>query len=96
MAKRLTYRLLFERLRKLGYRPRNVQLNGKEQVILEHTENPAATIYLARRPLDDEVLPLHVGIVQATLTTHGILQVDPRQVLFHLLEDNAIDHAESK
>ena len=86
----LTYRILFDRLKRLGYTSRISTLDGEHpQVILEHPDHERAMIMLPQRPLDDPVLPHHAAAVQVILTTHGLVEpADPGQVLLQMLERN--------
>jgi hypothetical protein len=89
MSKQLTYRVLGEALARLGFERHERSGNGRPAVVFENPAYPQAAIYLPPMPLDEPVHPLHVGVVQSTLTVHGILKVDPAEVLLRLLTRNA-------
>jgi len=85
MTRRLTYGQLFKKLKALGYRQENVEVNGARERIFRHPEHPRATIFLPETPRDEVVVPMHLGAVRLVLTTHNIAPLDTDQLFFQAL-----------
>lgn len=74
MSDRLTYAEMIQRLAELGYTTTTQEWKGRTIWVLEHDRFENATIYLPKRPKDEEVHPSHVGTIRATLKAHGIIE----------------------
>jgi hypothetical protein len=73
MTPAITYGILYDKLRELGFTPRGLEIYGKPRYVFEHKTIANAMIVLPERDRDDPVEPFYMGSVLATLKAHRLV-----------------------
>ncbi len=73
MTPTMTYGKLYDKLRELGFTPREFEMYGKPRFVFEHKTIPNAMIILPERDHNDSVEPFYMFSVLAKLKTHRLV-----------------------